>query len=66
MNAPPSPCPVCGASGGAVYYVKNAAGAWLQCAVCQARGPRTSPDMARFLWDRRRPAWNIDPKPATR
>jgi hypothetical protein len=52
------PCPFCG-SWGAVWFVKDSddGEAWVECAVCKARGPRVPLEgLALGAWNRRKAA----------
>ena len=55
-NSPePAPCPFCGCTG--VFRVRenDDSAAWLECAVCHARGPRVKLEgMAEPYWNRRK------------
>ncbi len=47
-------CPFCGCD--AQWPVKDESGAWLECAVCHAHGPKVELEgMARPYWNRRKP-----------
>jgi hypothetical protein len=50
----PLPCPFCGSDG--LWYVRDGDNhGWVQCSICQARGPVATPyALAQFWWDRRR------------
>jgi len=51
-------CPFCGNSGGAVWQLMEDDGraAWIECAICHARGPRVElKELALPMWNRRRP-----------